>query len=96
MKVQFAYLTNGAFVAGDMNSGMTSFAYPSSPHAIVAKKYPALVAAEMIESERMSYRSIPAVQDYDCRNWKILHDESSDHTTRAVIDTIMERYEAKP
>lgn len=69
MDIVFKMLDDGGFVAGDRDSEMTSYAYPSSPHAIVAKKYPKLVAEEMIENERMNYRAIPAVKEYDRKNW---------------------------
>jgi hypothetical protein len=74
MNVVFAMINNGGFVAGDRDSGMTSYAYPSSPHALVAKKYPKLVAEDMLGSERMSYRSVPAVKEYDLANWRKLRD----------------------
>ena len=70
MTVQFKLLADGGFVAGDSESGMTSYAYPSSPHAVAAKKHAELVAEEMLASERADYRAIPAIREYDRRNWE--------------------------
>jgi len=72
MNVVFKMLDDGGFVAGDRDSGMTSYAYPSSPHAIVAKKHAKLVAEDMLGSERMSYRAVPAIKQYDLKNWELL------------------------
>ena len=72
MDVVFKMLDDGGFVAGDRDSGMTSYAYPSSPHANVAKKHPKLVAEDMLGSEWMQARSIPAVKEYDRKNWLLL------------------------
>ena len=72
MDVVFRMLDNGAFVAGDRDSEMTSYAYPSSPHAIVAKKHPKLVAEDMLASERQDYRKVLAVQAYDAANWLLI------------------------
>jgi hypothetical protein len=72
MDVVFKMLEDGGFVAGDRGSGMTSYAYPSSPRAKVAKRYPMLVAEDMLSSETMNFRTIPAVQEYDRKNWETL------------------------
>lgn len=74
MKPVFAMLLDGAFVAGDQDSGMTSYAYPNSPHANVAKQHPRAVAEDMLSSERMSYRSVPMVKEHDLANWRRLRD----------------------
>jgi hypothetical protein len=70
----FKTLEDGGFVAGDKDSRITSYAYPTSPHALLARRYPKYVAAEMLKNERMSYRSVPAVQEHDARNWLLLKD----------------------
>lgn len=77
MNVIFATLPDGAFVAGDRDSGMTAYAYPGSPHAMMANKHARLIAEDMLRSERMSYRSVPAVKDYDLANWHRLRDATS-------------------
>ena len=77
MNPVFKMLPDGGFVAGDTDSRLTSYAYPSSPHAIVAKKHARLVAEDMLGSERIEYRKIPAIAEYDARNWKLLTDEAS-------------------
>jgi len=80
MEVIFKMLEDGGFVAGDRGSGMTSYAYPSSPHAIVAKKHAKLVAEDMVTSERMSYRAIPAIKEYDRKNWLLLDGATQEQT----------------
>ena len=72
MDIVFKMLDDGGFVAGDRGSGMTSYAYPSSPDATVAKKYPKAVAEDMLGSERMDFRAIPAIKEYDRKNWETL------------------------
>lgn len=83
MKAVFRMLEDGGFVAGDEDSRMTAYAYPSSPHAGVAKRHPKAVAEDMLGSERQSYRTIPAIQEYDRKNWLLLgilrHPEGCDH-----------------
>jgi hypothetical protein len=51
---------------------MTSYAYPSSPHANVAKKHPKAVAEDMLSQERIAYRSVKAIIEYDNKNWALL------------------------
>lgn len=77
MNPVFKMLPDGGFVAGDTDSRLTSYAYPSSPHAIVAKKHARLVAEDMLGSESVWMRKVPAVAEYDTRNWKMLTDEAS-------------------
>jgi hypothetical protein len=74
-------LDDGGFVAGDKDSRMTSYAYPSSPHANVAKRYPKLVAEEMLDSERLYLRKVPAIQDYDFKNWLLIGENAHHEQT---------------
>lgn len=71
--IVYKMLPDGGFVAGDMASQFTAYAYPSSPHALVAKKYPKAVAEDMLGSERADYRKLDAVKEYDRRNWDLLN-----------------------
>lgn len=71
--IVYKMLPDGGFVAGDMASQLTSYAYPSSPHALVAKKHPKAVAEDMLGSERADYRKLDAVKDYDRKNWELLN-----------------------
>lgn len=43
---------SGGFAAGDTDTGLTSFAYPSSTHATDAKRNADKVAAEMMANEK--------------------------------------------
>jgi hypothetical protein len=72
MDLKFRMLDDGGFVAGDCDSEMTSYAYPSSPHALVAKNHPKAVAEDMLGSERIEYRAVPAVKEYDRKNWLLI------------------------
>lgn len=72
MDVVYRMLDDGGFVAGDRDSEMTSYAYPTSPYATAAKKHPKAVAEDMMSNERIEFRRIPAVQDYDISNWRKL------------------------
>lgn len=74
MNVIFKMLPDGGFIAGDTDSRLTSYAYPSSPHAIVAKKYPRTVAEDILGAEKLHYRQLDSVKEYDARNWKILEE----------------------
>jgi len=72
MNVVYKMLEDGGFVAGDRDSEMTSYAYPTSPHALVARKDPELAAKDMLRGENILYRSIPAIKEYDRKNWLLL------------------------
>ena len=85
MQIVFGFTQDNGFVAGDITSGVTSYAYQTSTHANAAKRSPNKVAAEMIEHE-LRWRTYPYDKGYDARNWQSLHDLISDHTTRAIID----------
>lgn len=80
MEVIFKMLEDGGFVAGDKGTGMTSYAYPSSPHANVAKKHPKAVAEDMIGSEKMAYRVMPWGKEYDRKNWLLLDGATQEQT----------------
>jgi hypothetical protein len=42
---------DGAFIAGNTKTGLTAYAYPTSPHAIEARTKPAIVAERMMAGE---------------------------------------------
>jgi hypothetical protein len=71
--IRYKILPNGAFVAGDTESGFTCYAYQSSQHADAARKSPAKVAEKMIRKELKSSRASMYAKDYDARNWQILN-----------------------
>jgi hypothetical protein len=66
MAIQFKLLADGGFVAGDTETGRTSYAYPTSPHATMARTMPERIAAEMIASAN---RVSGDTADYDARMW---------------------------
>jgi hypothetical protein len=72
MTIIFKLLSDGAFVAGDTESGMTTYAYPTSTNAEAAKKHPerqSIYAQSMIDSQR---RNNGIGADYDDANWQRL------------------------
>lgn len=70
MPIQFKMLEDGGFVAGDSETRITCYAYPTSDHAEAAKREPRIIAAEMIESENAGHRAWMPREDYDARNWE--------------------------
>ena len=67
--IRFKLETNGAFIAGDTETGRTVYAYPSSTHATQAKWHPKTVAAKMMTAENSAGKWRDAFDDYDLRNW---------------------------
>lgn len=68
MAIVFNLESDGGFLAGDTETGFTSYAYPTSTHADFAKRQPgaqAKIAAEMMEVEIAT----PYRVEYDARNW---------------------------
>lgn len=63
-------LPDGGFVCGDDVSGKTSYAYPTSTHATLAKRVPFRVADAMLANETRYGMAHEA--DYDARNWQLL------------------------
>jgi len=66
--IVYELLTDGGFVAGDTETGFTSYAYPTSSHATMAKRQASRVAAEMVKSAN-AFGDIVGRSDYDARNW---------------------------
>jgi len=66
----FKLLLDGGFVCGDTESRVTSYAYPTSEHAVLAKRDAAKVAATMLGAERRY--GMPHEADYDARMWRKL------------------------
>lgn len=62
----------GAFVVGDTESRVTSYAYPSSVHATAAARKPEVIAQTMISQEKQWSRNSPSIPAYDARNWELL------------------------
>lgn len=76
-RVQYRLLPDGGFVAGDLDTRITGYAYPSSLRAEQAKQDPAGAAQSMIglESSWKGRALSPAVPEFDRRNWKLLQEE---------------------
>lgn len=74
MAIVFMFDAQGAFIAGDTATEMTSYAYPSSAFASQAKRAPAKVAAEMIK-DTIAYgrHGFTHEIDGDYRNWAKLN-----------------------
>lgn len=68
MAIKFRFAQGGAFVAGDTETGLTSYAYPSSTYAEQAArsdKWAAKIAAKMVRK----LKGNPYRDEYDLRNW---------------------------
>lgn len=70
MTTHFRMLEDGAFVAGDPDTGLTAYAYPTSISATKARKTPVTVAKEMLSREVVTRTHDRT--DYDLRNWQRL------------------------
>lgn len=55
----------GGFTVVDTESGLTSYAYPSSTHATNARKRPGVVAKQMIRGELHSCRLSAEIEKMD-------------------------------
>lgn len=63
----------GGFTAGDTVTGNTCYAYPTSTHAVTARRRELTVARVMMEQENAFRAStLIAREDYDYRNWREL------------------------
>ncbi len=70
--VTYQLMTDGAFVAGDTETGRTSYAYPTSANAAGARRRPLLIAKRMIAAENSlgAWRDhCDYARDFDVRNW---------------------------
>ena len=73
MTIVYHMMPDGGFVCGDTKTRMTSYAYPTSWHAVIARRTPAHVAAQMLAKETVWQRVLaPHAKDYDARNWERL------------------------
>jgi hypothetical protein len=75
--IVYKLLDNGGFVAGDTETRLTCYAYPSSVYAVTAKRNSEKIAGEMIRDEM--WRNGKVVRtghclstEYDVQNWKRL------------------------
>jgi hypothetical protein len=76
MTIMYKILPDGSFVAGDSESGLTSYAYPSSEYATKARRNPTEVASAMIKSEGVLSRTYSEyAKEYDRKNWETLNKE---------------------
>lgn len=65
--IQFKLLPDGGFVAGDVDTGRTSYAYPTSTHATLAKRNPEREARIMLKAANR-LQDVDT-SEYDARNW---------------------------
>jgi hypothetical protein len=79
MAIVFTQDAQGGFVAGDTETRLTAYAYPSSPYANESRARPEDTAAKMIKGEawRKDHQSrtflgAPSLREYDGRYWEIL------------------------
>ena len=79
MAVTYKQTENGGFVCGDTDTRRTSYAYPTSPYATLARKMPDRIAADMMAATnrftvtgRGVVAGTDALTEYDARNWAVL------------------------
>lgn len=72
MAIHFKILLDGAFVAGDDETGFTSYAYVTSAYAVAGKRKPLKVATAMMHGETASCHQTAHGREYDARNWETL------------------------
>ena len=76
--IVFKHTPDGAFVAGDTERRITTYAYPTSTYALAAESEPDSVAAEMLCLERvartMGWGDHAAIAAADAGHWKTLAD----------------------
>lgn len=69
MTIYYAHDADGAFIAGDTETGLTSYAYPTSPHAVDARTRAELVARAMLSSARLCKVPSAILTAYNERQW---------------------------
>ena len=74
--ITYKILPDGAFVAGDTETRATAYAYPSSPRAERAKRFPEREASAMIAEQAwrvaQGYAQVHSPRHYDAANWRKL------------------------
>jgi hypothetical protein len=68
--IVFKHDAEGAFVCGDTETRLTSYAYPTSSYAQQARKAPAATAQEMLRGQRLY--GFKHEYEYGARNWRRL------------------------
>ena len=69
MTIVFGFDDVGGFIAGDTVTGRTSYAYPSSHHAVTAKRSAVRTAVQMMRQENENTCRCQHADQYDARNW---------------------------
>lgn len=52
MAIVFKHTPDGGFLCGDTETGLTAYAFATSPNEVASRKNPARVAAKMLAGER--------------------------------------------
>jgi hypothetical protein len=74
MRIVYRHSPDGAFVAGDSDTGFTAYAYPTSTHAQQAKR--SAVWAEQTARKMLESRGTVSAYEYDRRNWQAIQAEA--------------------
>ena len=69
--IEYLLDAQGGFTCGDTETGLTSYAYPTSTHATLARRVPERIAAEMVKAAKRFAHLSRA--DYDTRNWQKIY-----------------------
>ncbi|MCW2242223.1 hypothetical protein [Azospirillum canadense] len=89
MTILYMHTPEGGFLAGDTETGLTSYAYPTSSDATKAKRNPAKVAAEMMANETASSRR--AVPDAAARDAEWMGRLREHNATKAAMNAAAPR-----
>ncbi len=75
MTIKHSIDTDGGFTAGDTETGITAYSYPTSHYSTNAKRHAAATAETMLRIEATSRKWTPLsiAQSYDARNWARLN-----------------------
>ncbi len=69
MRITYMMDEQGGFTAGDRATTRTAYAYPTSPHATMARTMPERVAREMLKAANACSVPEDIRRDYDGRHW---------------------------
>ena len=70
MAIVYKLDEHGGFTAGDTETRVTSYAYPTSTYATQARRAPEMVANEMVRME--TRHGFAHEIEYDARHWVVL------------------------
>jgi hypothetical protein len=78
MSIVYKMLPDGGFLAGDTETRRTSYAFATSPFALLANKSPEKIATEMMRERNLfSWNDLPPYEGANAEHWRILKEEKT-------------------